>query len=387
MGMKTLAAHRPGFFVGRVVPPRRLRSPFLWSRGLHSASASAPTAASPLILKPAPLFPSPILQDKYGRTHTYLRMSLIEKCNLRCQYCMPEEGIDLTPTQQLLDADEIFKVAKMFVEAGVTKIRFTGGEPTVRPDIEEIIQRVNTLRHSGLQTIGITTNGIVLQRKLAGLRAAGLDTVNISLDTLDPHHFTFITRRNGHSKVMGAIEQSLELMPSGGVKVNVVVMRGLNHHEVVDFVRLTEERDMEVRFIEFMPFDGNKFSRNKFFSFGEMKEQIEAALPLERVVDSKSDVSKVFRVPGWKGRVGFITSMSEHFCGTCNRLRITADGNLKVCLFGATEVSLRDAMREGRSEDELRAIIGAAVQRKKPQHAGMDAIANSKNRPMITIGG
>lgn len=301
---------------------------------------------------------------------------------------MPEEGVDLTPSPELLTSEEIVKLAGLFVDAGVDKIRFTGGEPTVRKDILDIIAEVNKLRDRGLKTIAMTTNGIVLAKKMSEFKKAGLDSVNISLDTLDPNLFAIITRRNGHDKVLASIEAALKTMAPGSVKVNCVIMRGMNDREIVDFVRWTEHRDVELRFIEFMPFDGNKFSRQKFFSFLEMKDRIRAELPLELLpAQGTNDVAKVYHVPGFKGRVGFITSMSEHFCDSCNRLRITADGNLKVCLFGPTEVSLRDIMREDKTDDQIRDVIGMAVSRKKAKHAGMDTLAKMKNRPMITIGG
>jgi len=343
----------------------------------HSSSSSA-----------APVSPAPsnsILNDKHGRHHNYLRISLTEKCNLRCQYCMPEEGVALTPKDHLLTTDEIMKISQIFVDNGVTKIRFTGGEPTVRPDIEEIIARTGELRAQGLQTIAMTTNGIVLNRKLPGLVASGLNAVNISLDTLDPFKFQIITRRQGHNRVLEAIDSSLERGLQ--VKVNCVVMRGMNEAEVVDFVAMTEHKDIEVRFIEYMPFDGNRWNDSKFVSYKEMLTSIQQKYEISRNIDAPNETSKTWRVPGFKGRVGFITSMSEHFCSSCNRLRMTADGNLKVCLFGANEVSLRDAIRGGSTQQELEDIISAAVQKKKPKHAGMFELAKTKNRPMITIGG
>jgi len=326
------------------------------------------------------------LTDKFGRHHTYLRISLTERCNLRCQYCMPAEGVPLTPKGELLTSDEIHQLVTLFVEAGVNKIRFTGGEPTVRRDINEVIQRTGQLKSAGLKAIGMTTNGIVLGRHLPILKAAGLTHLNISLDTLDPFKFQIVTRRPGHERVVAVIQQALDL-GFEQVKVNCVVMRNFNENELVDFVKWTETRDIEVRFIEYMPFDGNNWNDKKMFSYAEMLDTIQKVYPLERLQGEPNDTSKTFHVPGFKGRVGFITSMSEHFCNTCNRLRITADGNLKVCLFGATEVSLREALRQGCSQEELRSIVYAAVQRKKARHAGMFEIAKTKNRPMITIGG
>ncbi|XP_030171300.1 molybdenum cofactor biosynthesis protein 1 isoform X3 [Lynx canadensis] len=328
---------------------------------------------------------SAFLTDSFGRQHSYLRISLTEKCNLRCQYCMPEEGVPLTPKADLLTTEEILTLARLFVKEGVDKIRLTGGEPLIRPDVVDIVAQLHRLE--GLRTIGITTNGINLARLLPQLQKAGLSAINISLDTLVPAKFEFIVRRKGFHKVMEGIHKAIELGYSP-VKVNCVVMRGLNEDELLDFVALTEGLPLDVRFIEYMPFDGNKWNFKKMVSYKEMLDTLRQQWPeLEKLPEEESSTAKAFKVPGFRGQVSFITSMSEHFCGTCNRLRITADGNLKVCLFGNSEVSLRDHLRAGASEEELLQIIGAAVGRKKRQHAGMFSIAQMKNRPMILIGG
>ncbi|KAL4624259.1 molybdenum cofactor biosynthesis protein 1 isoform X1 [Arapaima gigas] len=357
----------------------------------------------------APPF-SAFLTDNFGRRHSYLRISLTEKCNLRCecwteplassalhvmgsnawdplsgQYCMPEEGVKLTPHGQLLTAEEVLTLARLFVSEGVQKIRLTGGEPLIRPDVLDIIAELRKLE--GLKTIAVTTNGMNLARMLPGLKQAGLDLLNVSLDSLVPARFEFIVRRKGFHKVMEGIDRAVE-MGYNPVKVNCVVMRGLNEDELLDFVALTEKKPVEVRFIEYMPFDGNKWNFKKMVSYQEMLDQIRQQWPdLEPVPGEEADTAKTFKVPGFQGQVGFITSMSDHFCGSCNRLRITADGNLKVCLFGNAEVSLRDRLRSGATEEELLHIIGAAVSRKKKQHAGMFSISQMKNRPMILIAG
>ncbi|XP_013403595.1 molybdenum cofactor biosynthesis protein 1 isoform X1 [Lingula anatina] len=328
---------------------------------------------------------SEFLTDSFGRQHTYLRISLTERCNLRCQYCMPEEGVDLTPKNKLLSTEEIITLSRLFVKEGIEKIRLTGGEPLIRKDLLEIIGALDTLRDAGLQKISITTNALTLSKKLQQLKTAGLDQINISLDTLLPAKFEFITRRKGWNKVIEGIDAALEeeMHP---VKVNCVVMRGINEEEICDFVQWTQDKAIDVRFIEYMPFDGNKWNSKKMVPYQEMLGIIRARWPdLERLSDEVSDTSKAYRVPGFAGQIGFITSMSDNFCGGCNRVRITADGNLKVCLFGNAEVSLRDALRSGTSEAELLEIIGAAVKRKKKQHAGMLSLAKMKNRPMILI--
>ncbi|XP_036104641.1 molybdenum cofactor biosynthesis protein 1 isoform X1 [Molossus molossus] len=326
---------------------------------------------------------SAFLTDGFGRQHSYLRISLTEKCNLRCQYCMPEEGVPLTPKADLLTSEEILTLARLFVKEGVDKIRLTGGEPLIRPDVVDIVAQLNRLE--GLRNISVTTNGINLARLLPQLQRAGLNAINISLDTLVPAKFEFIVRRKGFHKVMEGIHKAIELGYSP-VKVNCVVMRGLNEEELLDFVALTEGLPLDVRFIEYMPFDGNKWNFKKMVSYKEMLDTIQQRWPeLEKLPQEESSTAKTFKIPGFRGQVSFITSMSEHFCGTCNRLRITADGNLKVCLFGNSEVSLRDHLRAGDSEEQLLRVIGAAVGRKKPQHAGMFNISRMKNRPMILI--
>ncbi|KAM8945379.1 molybdenum cofactor biosynthesis protein 1 [Pelodytes ibericus] len=372
----------------------RLLHRTLLARGCGSGAPAVEvtTAASPQglsrterkrFIKEHPVPFSAFLTDSFGRQHNYLRISLTEKCNLRCQYCMPEEGVKLTPKAELLTASEIITLARLFVKEGVEKIRLTGGEPLIRPDVVEIVAELRKLE--GLKMIALTTNGINLVRQLPKLRAAGLDVLNISLDTLVPAKFEFIVRRKGFHKVMEGINKAIELGYSP-VKVNCVVMRGLNEDELLDFVALTEKQPLEIRFIEYMPFDGNKWNFKKMVSYQEMLDTIRQKWPeLEKVPTELSSTSKIYQVPNFQGQIGFITSMSEHFCGSCNRLRITADGNLKVCLFGNSEVSLRDNLRSKASEEELVQIIGAAVGRKKKQHAGMFNISQMKNRPMILI--
>lgn len=326
-----------------------------------------------------------MLTDTFGRVHTYLRISLTERCNLRCQYCMPAEGVPLKPHADILTFEEIERIATLFVRAGVTKIRLTGGEPLVRKDVEEVVRRIG--RIPGLQTFAMTTNGLLIPKKLPALHAAGLNLLNISLDTLQADRFATITRREGFEVVLRAIDMAIEY-GYRPVKVNCVVMRGFNDDELVDFVTLTQTKPIEVRFIEYMPFEGNGWQDDRFMAYTEMIERIVERHPgLARQDDGPNETSKTYRVPGYAGSVGFITSMSEHFCGGCNRLRITADGNLKVCLFGNAEVSLRDVIRAGATDEELGAVIEAAVLRKKAAHAGMYNIAAGENRPMILIGG
>ncbi|XP_057872374.2 GTP 3',8-cyclase, mitochondrial isoform X1 [Cryptomeria japonica] len=328
---------------------------------------------------------SDMLVDSFGRMHTYLRISLTERCNLRCQYCMPAEGVELTPKPELLSQDEVIRLANLFVASGVDKIRLTGGEPTVRPDIEDICVRLTSLK--GLKTLAMTTNGLTLAKKLPNLKAAGLNLLNISLDTLVPAKFEFLTRRKGHAKVLEAIDMAINL-GYNPVKVNCVVMRGLNDDEICDFVEMTREKPINVRFIEFMPFDGNVWKVKKLVPYAEILDIVAQRYKgLKRLQDHPADTAKNFKIEGFQGTVSFITSMTQHFCSGCNRLRLLADGNFKVCLFGPSEVSLRDALRQGLDDQGLQGIIESAVKKKKAAHAGMLDLAKTPNRPMIHIGG
>ncbi|ETV83783.1 molybdenum cofactor biosynthesis protein A, variant [Aphanomyces astaci] len=328
------------------------------------------------------------LVDTFGRVHNYLRISLTERCNLRCQYCMPEDGVPLQPSSDLLSAAEILRLTTLFAQAGVSKLRLTGGEPLIRPDIVPLAAALHAI--PGIDSLGITTNGLVLSKHLAALCALPA-RLNISLDTLNEAKFAKITRRNGFQRVWAAIEAAVAASPVQ-VKLNCVVMRDFNLDEVADFVRLTARLNVDVRFIEWMPFDQNRWNDQTFVPFAEMLAGLHAAFPGIAPLDNHpNDTSKSFALPDAPGRFSFITSMSEHFCGGCNRLRLTADGNLKVCLFGNAEVSLRDAMRHGGySDDDLLLVIQAAVKRKKfalGGHRDMHGIAKAQNRPMILIGG
>ncbi|GFT28233.1 molybdenum cofactor biosynthesis protein 1 [Nephila pilipes] len=310
---------------------------------------------------------SPSLVDTFGRKHNYLRISLTERCSFRCLYCMPEEGVTLTPKSHLLTTKEVIDIASLFVKIGVSKIRFTGGEPLIRKDLTEIIRAVSQLED--LHTIGMTTNGLVLHHRIKELKVAGLNALNISLDTLIPAKFEFIARHKGLNSVMKSINTALDT-GFDPVKINCVVMKGINEDELISFVKFTEFKNVDVRFIEYSPFGGNKWNDMKMMPYSEMLRIIKMEFPdLKRLQDLPNDTSKAYKVPGFKGQIGFITSMTENFCSSCNRLRITADGSLKVCLFGNEEISLRDALRQKLPEDVLLNMISSAVLSKKKQHA------------------
>ena len=285
------------------------------------------------------------------------------------------------------------------------QVRLTGGEPLLRKDLSEIISSIAS-ESNNINSVGITTNGLTLSRKLPSLVENGLTHANISLDTLEATKFEEITRRKGLKQVMKAIQDASDLLPRGNVKVNCVVMNGFNDNELRDFVHLTKDMEVDIRFIEWMPFNDNGWNKDRFLSYDDMMKRITSddysdsanaslqglpAVNLTRLEDGPNDTTKWWQVPGYVGRVGFITSMTQHFCGSCNRLRITADGQLKVCLFGSAEISLRDAMREGASDEDLGIIVWAALQSKHfalGGHGNAEGIKKANdNRPMTLIGG
>lgn len=328
------------------------------------------------------------MTDSFGRTHTYLRISLIERCNLRCTYCMPEEGVLLSPKSSLMTYEEIYTIAKIFVENGVTKIRLTGGEPLVRKDIPVILEKLSSLPVE----LSISTNAVIVDKFIDTFKENGLQNINVSLDSLNKEKFKQITLRNDFEKVYNNI---LLLISKGfNVKVNVVLIKGFNDNEIIDFIQFTKNLPICVRFIEFMPFDGNKWDLKKMVSYAEVMKILNTFFPkecIERLQDAPNDTSKNYKITGYKGTFAVISSVTNHFCDTCNRLRLTANGQLKNCLFSATESDLLTALRAGKS---IEPIIKKAVQAKLKVRGGMDTLKKLKepklhtqNRSMITIGG
>lgn len=331
-----------------------------------------------------------MLADRFGRRHTTLRIGLTERCNLRCVYCMPAAGVPLTPTREMLTTGEIARLARVLVAAGVDKVRLTGGEPLARKDAVAVAHAIGAL--PGVRTLGLTTNGLLLEDRLPDLKRAGVTLLTVSLDTLRADRFLALTRRPGLDRVLSALDAALAAGYASGtdrpLKLNVVSLRGRNDDEAADFAALAAREPIEVRFIELMPFDGNAWDRSDLVPWTETRDDIEAAYgPLDPLPDDPHATAMTFTRPGWRGRVGFVASMTAPFCAGCNRLRITADGALKVCLFGVAEVSLRDALRSGATDGEVLATVQRALDGKHAAHAGMDVLAATENRPMITIGG
>jgi molybdenum cofactor biosynthesis protein A len=326
---------------------------------------------------------SNILVDSMGRNHNYLRISLTEKCNLRCTYCMPEQGVPLTPSTQLMTADEIYQIAKIFVRHGVTKIRLTGGEPLVRKDFKEIVEKLATLDTS----MALTTNAVLIDRFLPTLKAASIQKINVSLDTLRPERFQKITLK----ATFEAVQQNIDRLLQEGfeLKLNVVLLKGVNDDEIIDFIKLTKSKPLSVRFIEFMPFDGNRWDRSRTVSLEEI-------LACATEVFTTDEIHRLENVPnfsirGYQGDFGVISTVTNPFCDSCNRLRLTANGRLRNCLFSEQESDLLTAYRNGQPIDP---IIQKAVRLKFAVRAGLDTpqkfedpAHHRKNRSMITIGG
>lgn len=329
-----------------------------------------------------------MLQDAYGRTIDYLRVSLTDRCNLRCRYCMPTEGLRFIADDSLLDAAEIETVVRVAAGMGFRKVRLTGGEPTLRPDLLDIVARI--ARVPGIEDLAMTTNGLRLPRLAAPLKAAGLRRVNLHVDSLNRAHVEDLMRWSKVEALWAGIEaaEAAGLRP---IKLNVVVARGYNDGDVVDLAALTIERDWAVRFIELMPLGSGeeaRFAIDRYVPNARLKERIEAALgPLDPVANaSPADESRNHRLPGGRGLVGFISPVSEPYCGNCNRLRLTADGKFHLCLLHDDELDLRAPLRAGAGEAALRALLERAVAAKPTGHALAQG-RHTAERRMHAIGG
>jgi cyclic pyranopterin phosphate synthase len=324
------------------------------------------------------------ISDSFQRPINYLRISVTDRCNLRCVYCMPEAGVALMSHRDILTYEEIYTVAKVAAGMGINKIRLTGGEPLVRLGLADLVKML-----AGIETIddiSLTTNGILLARNAAALKAAGLRRVNISLDTLRPERFRQITRCGELADTLEGIKaaRAAGLEP---VKINMVVMAGINDDELIDFARKTINEGWHVRFIEHMPVNGEEPISPRLFSVREMRKRIEALGALEPwKVDVGNGPAKYFRLPGATGTIGFITPITEHFCYQCNRLRLTADGKLRPCLLSEEEIDLREPLRSGASAEELKRLIEMAIAR-KPQRHHLAEGKKRNGRPFSQVGG
>jgi cyclic pyranopterin phosphate synthase len=323
------------------------------------------------------------LIDGFGRTHRYLRVSVTDRCDLKCSYCMPTQAFQARPREEILTLEEILRVASLCVDMGVTKIRLTGGEPTVRKDLAWLVGALAELPE--LETLGMTTNGVLLGDQAEALREAGLQSVNISLDTLRAERFARIAGVDRLSDVLHGLDRALEAGLSP-VKVNVVVIAGVNDDELTDFVDFARERPVNVRFIEFMPFVGNGWSADRWIPWKTMRERIGEHGGLTSCGSSRG-VARDFTVDSGAGQVSFISPLSEDFCARCNRLRLTADGAIKSCLLHPAEVNLRTALRDGTPEMEIAMMIRRALLEKQFEHPPECALLAAPGRSMPDIGG
>ncbi len=328
------------------------------------------------------------LQDSFGRKIDYLRISLTPKCNFKCFYCRPQGDCLPGDYPNPLTRWEIERIVRVAAALGISKIRLTGGEPLLKPDLLTIIRQI--ARTPGISDISLTTNGFFLAAKAAALKKAGLNRVNISLDSLNDERFRRITGGGRLSKIKAGIDAATRvgLTP---LKINMVVIKGVNDDEIRDFAALTRDRDIHIRFIEYMPLgDGHNQWQERYLSVKEIMEVCQSLGPLERVVEKVqgNGPARYYRLAGYRGVLGFISPISEHFCGTCNRFRVTSDGMLKPCLFSGEELNLREAMDD---DEAIKALFSRALDIKpsplKPPYLAQHHCEGVRARGMVEIGG
>lgn len=328
------------------------------------------------------------LVDGFGRVAGDLRISVVDRCNFRCTYCLPAEGLPWLPKDELLTPGEIERIAALFVRLGVGEIKLTGGEPTARPELPEIVRRIRALDPPGEPLdLSLTTNGFLLDRLAPRLREAGLDRVTISCDSLLRHRFEEMTRRDALDRVLAGL-RAAEAAGFAPIKVNCVVIRGQNDDEVVDFARLARDTGHQVRFIEYMPLDAEEaWERSRVVPSAEVRGRVEEVFPLA-AEDDRPQPAAMFRfADGAPGAVGFVSSVTEPFCDTCNRVRLTADGQLRACLFSLDESDLRGPLRAGATDEELENVVRGTVARKWAGHRINHRDFQRPTRSMSMIGG
>lgn len=326
------------------------------------------------------------MSDQYGRVHRDLRLSITDRCNLRCVYCMPEE-MGFLPHRELLTFDEIVRIARIAHDMGIKSLRLTGGEPLVRKGVADLVAQ---LAEIGFEDLSLTTNGTELTRLAPALADAGLDRVNVSCDSLQPERYAAIRRRGKLAPVLAAMDEA-ERVGLTPVKVNVVLIAGVNDDEVLDFARFARQTGRIVRFIEFMPLDGDGvWSRDKVVPAADVVNRIAAEWPLEALPTENAEVAapaERFRFIDGGGQIGVIASVSRPFCGTCDRVRLTADGAIRNCLFATTESSVRDLMRGGGTDEEVAFLLRKVIWAKLPGHGINDPLFIRPARSMSMIGG
>jgi cyclic pyranopterin phosphate synthase len=326
------------------------------------------------------------LVDGHGRRISDLRVSVTDRCNFRCQYCMPAEGLPWLEREAVLSFEEIERLVRIFASMGVTDLRLTGGEPLVRRDFPKLVAML--ARVDGLHDVSLTTNGYLLERDAAALVDAGINRVNVSLDTLEKDRFFQMTRRDSLPQVLRGLEALARHPEVHPIKVNAVALRGFTEQEAVPFAEFARSTAFQVRFIEFMPLDADRnWSPDQVLTGDELRAIIDAVHPLEELPREPSATARVFRFRDGKGEIGFINPVSEPFCSDCNRVRLTADGKLRTCLFSVGETDLREPLRTGASDDEVADVIRDAVWRKELKHHVGEKGFRQPPRSMSAIGG
>jgi cyclic pyranopterin phosphate synthase len=326
------------------------------------------------------------LKDGHGRPIGDLRISVIDRCNFRCQYCMPAEGLPWLERADLLTFEEIERIVGVMAPMGVTEVRLTGGEPTVRKNLPRLVEMLAAIDE--LEEISLTTNGYLLERHAEALVRAGVNRFNVSIDSLQRDRFFQQTRRDSLPQVLRGLETLARFPEAHPIKVNAVAIRDFTEQEVLPFARFAREQPYEVRFIEFMPLDGDRnWKADAVLTGAEIRDLIHAVYPLEREPRERSATARTYRFADGKGRVGFINPVSEPFCGDCNRIRLTADGKLRTCLFSLNETDLRGPMRDGESDEVLEQIIRDAVWKKELKHHVGEPGFIQPARSMSAIGG
>jgi cyclic pyranopterin phosphate synthase len=328
-----------------------------------------------------------LLTDRYQRSIDYLRVSITDHCNLRCIYCTPLGGAVKLDQQDILSYEEFLRLIRVAVAMGITKVRLTGGEPLVRKGVTHFCRRLAGL--PGLQSLSLTTNGILLEELAEDLYGAGIRRVNISLDTLQPQKFLHITRRNEFERVWRGI-QAAERAGLNPIKINVVVMRGINDDEILELAKLTLNRPYHIRFIEFMSMNNdNQWVLQHYVSADEILAKLLTVASLEQISSQNTNgPARHFRWPDAKGIIGIISPISHHFCPSCNRIRLTADGKLRNCLFSDQEVDIKSPLRQGATDADLSQILRASIGNKPKEHClQSDVFRKCQNRPMVAIGG
>jgi cyclic pyranopterin phosphate synthase len=326
------------------------------------------------------------LRDAHGRLIGDLRVSVTDRCNFRCQYCMPAEGLPWLERSEILSFEEIERLVNLLVGLGVEDVRLTGGEPLVRRDFPRLVSMLAGI--AGLGDLSLTTNGYLLERDAAALVEAGIDRVNVSIDSLARDRFFQITRRDALPQVLRGLEAIGAHPEVRPIKVNAVAMRDFTEREVLDFAEFARSTDYQVRFIEFMPLDGDHaWTPDSVLSGAEVRAMIEARYPLSELEREPSATARVYRFEDGAGEIGFINPVSEPFCADCNRLRLTAEGKLRTCLFSVHETDLRGPLREGAADEELEELIRDAVWRKELKHHVGEPGFRPPPRTMSAIGG